>query len=597
MRRVLLPSSLIFLISLAGCDLPRAKQPSILVVAVEGLSFDSLSCDSDEIDDRAYEGIRTLCEEGVRFSHAFAPSTMSQATMASLLTGLYPFDHGVHNNGSQFLSAKFKTLGEGALAKGYHTLFVSGGAPIWRKSGLAQGFEVFDDAMDIAPGTYYRPAEEVVRLAINWIEHDAGRAPFFSVLFLNDLQFPQISTKTLEGEVREKSADAQLEEVAESVQTLTKWLKNNKRWNSTNLVLVGLNSVTHHETDTEPNPLSLKSASVQVTLFIKPARKESDNVIQWAVDKNVSLVDVSKTMFEWLGLAPPSCSIPELEPQSLVQAVMRSAPNWKENRLIYSETAWPDWIDGSGIRFAIRQNQILYIHDQKPRIYNTLTDRLETVSLRTTDPLWTSLNGDILKLVKKLNTPAWKGMTSRWVDQIDVAHELWRSEPIPRKVTGLESWSKWYVRQALQNRDWREVKRLAQERDDAIGTFVAAKNLGEAAPVPHNACVHLILGTPAAGDSHPSECEDERLLALHAWQSAKSDDEKAAAQDRFLRLYSLHLLDQRIGRLNFLSDLRWDVDRAKPEAPQALDYLLTLKELEPFAKKTSSFLSYKDMAF
>ena len=54
-------------------------------------------------------------------------------------------------------------------------------------------------------------------------------------------------------------------------------------------------------------------------------------------------------------------------------------------------------------------------------------------------------------------------------------------------------------------------------------------------------------------------------------------------------------MDQEIGRMNFLNELRWDVDRENPEAPQTLDYILTLKELEPLAKKASSLLSGKDI--
>lgn len=594
MLRVLVISlNLVFLIIGTGCELPHATQPSILVVAVEGLNFNRLSCDSEEIGDRAYDGIRALCEEGVRFSHAFAPSTMSQATMASLLTGLHPFDHGVHHNGSDFLSARFRTLGEGALAKGYHTLFISGGAPIWRKSGLAQGFEVFDDSVEIGLGSYYRPAEEVVRLALNWLQNDAGSSPFLAVLYFNDLQFPQFPTRTGEGELREISGDAQVEEVAEGVQTLTKWLKKNRRWNSTNVVLVGLNSIERQETDTEPSPLNLKSSGVQVSLFIKPARKESDNVIQWAVDKNVSLVDVGKTMFEWLGLETTPSTISAVEPQSLIQAVTRSAPNWKENRLIVSETSWPDWMEQAGRRVAIRQNHLLYVEDERPLIYNTLTDRLEAVSLRQSDPLWTSLNTEVLSLLKKMKSPPWKGMSPQWADQIEVARELWIDNTPTRVPVGKEAWSKWYLRRALQNRDWREVKRLALEAGDALGIYVASRHLGENYPVPKNPCVKMVL----ASDAQASECQDERLHAVHTWQTAKSEEEKSSALERFHRIYSLHLLDQQIGRLNFLTDLRWDVARDIPGRPQAVDYIMTLKEFEPLAKRSSSLLSYKDVTF
>ena len=594
------PVSIIIALALVlgGCELQRSSQPSVLLVAVEGLSFDSLSCDAEESTDRIYEGIRDLCQEAVRFSHAYTPSTMSQATMASLLTGLYPFDHGVHNNGTEFLSAKFRTLAEGALGRGYHTDFISGGAPIFRKSGLAQGFEVFDDTMDISPGNYYRPARDVVKLATNWIEHEVGGEPFLSVLFLGDLQFAPVALPNKEGELREKSAVAQVEEVAESLGGLVKWLKNKRRWNSTNLVLVGLNSLGRpQETDSQPSTLSLKSASVQVTLFIKPARKEGDNVIQWAVDKNISLVDVGKTMFQWLGLEAPACSIPELEPESLANAVTQSAPKWREDRLIVSETAWPAWLEGSGTRWAVRQNQILFIDDQRPQIYNTLTDRNETLRLKTSDPLWISLNAQVIELLKKAKLPQWRGMNSHWPEQLAIARNLWQDGIADRKPSGREPWAKWYLRRALVNRDWREVKRLSQEGGEPVGTFVAGHNLGENMPIPRDSCVRLILGVGSDKRLYQSECGDERLLALHAWQTAKSDDDRAVAQERFLRLYSLLQLDQEIGRLNYLNDLRWDVDREFPEAPQTIDYLLTLKDLEPYAKKALALVSNKDMTF
>ena len=52
-------------------------------------------------------------------------------------------------------------------------------------------------------------------------------------------------------ELRERSAAGQLEEVYESLGDLFKWLKSHKRWNSTNIVVVGLTSHTVSENDHE----------------------------------------------------------------------------------------------------------------------------------------------------------------------------------------------------------------------------------------------------------------------------------------------------------------------------------------------------------
>ncbi len=596
-RAVFYSIGALLVLFLVSCDLPRENRPSVLVVAVEGLAFEKVSCENEENPAGPDAGaFQTLCQESVRFSHAYAPSTMSQATLASLLTGLYPFDHGVRHNGSDFLSARMRTLAEGALANHYRTFFISGGPPIWRKSGLAQGFEIFEDNVDINPGVYYRPAGEVFRIAENWIQQEVHASPFLGVLYLGDMQFPQIETRTKEGEFREKSLEAQIAELDESMGDFFRWLRVRKRWNSTSIILAGLNSVSPPNGG-EVSSLNLKSASVQVTLFIKPARKERDNIIQWGVDRNVSLVDVGHTLFQILGLEPPVSSLPALQPKSLLEAINQPEPNWNEDRLVLTETGWPDWLEGTGVRWAIRQKHFLYIHDQNPLIFNTLTDRLENYPLKVNDPLWTSLNASILGMLESAQTPMFRGMQAHWPEQLSVARELWIHGQAPAKVQGNEPWAKWVLSQRLTDRNWSEVKRLSREAGDPVGTYVAARHLGEHLPLPRHACVRLLLATKGDKKTFQSECEDERLLALYAWRVARSDEEKIQAQDRFLRLYIQQWLDQQIGRANFLNDLRWDVDRSWPESPSIVDYLLTLKEFEPFAKRLVSILAGKELRF
>jgi hypothetical protein len=583
---------------LSACDLPRSSQPSVLVVAVEGLGFDKLSCDTESSPAAGPEAsaFEILCQESVRFSHAYSPSTMSQATLASVMTGLYPFDHGVHHNGSDFLSAHSRTLAEGALSKGYRTLFVSGGAPIWRKSGLAQGFEIFDDNVDVALGTYYRPAADVFRIATSWLESEVGGKPFLTFAYLADLQFPQVATHSKDGETREKSAAGQLEEINESMGEIFRWLRAHRRWNSTNIIFLGLNSFERREGDDIPS-LNLKSASVQVALLIKPARREGDNIIQWAVDRNVSLVDVGYTLFGLLGLDLPVTSLASVQPQSLVGALNQPEPNWAEDRLVLTETAWPDWMEGAGVRWAIRQNQFLYIHDRKPLIFNTLTDRLENYPLRVTDPLWTSLNSRIHEFLARLRAPAFRGMQSHWLEQIQMGRSLWLNGEESPRAKGSEPWAKWVLAGALARRDWKEVRRLSAESADPIGFYVAAKHLGGNPPLPRNSCVRLLLAAKGDKRALESECEDERLLAFYAWQTAKNEEDRIPAQERFLRIYGQYWLDREIGRINFLNDLRWDVDRGLPELPPMIDYLLSLKEFEPFARRLSVALAGKDLRF
>lgn len=571
-------------LTLASCEFPRETRPSVLLIAVEGLGFNTLNCDAEELGESSLEGLKVLCDEFVRFSHAYTPSTLSQPAMASAVTALYPFDHGVRHNGSDFLSARFRTVAEVANSKRYSTLFVSGGPPIWRKSGLAQGYEIFDDIVDPTPALPYRPAGEVVRAASNWMDQQADGRPFFLTLFLSDLQFPFVATVTDSNEVREKSAASQVAEVMESLNTLFKRLKRKKQWNRANIAVFGLNSNERPLTPTEPQPLSLKSNATQVALFIKPARKEADNEIQWAIDRNVSLVDLGYTVFNWLGEEPQASSIPLLRPRSLASVLNQPEPDWGEERLILSESAWGDWLEGAGVRWALRQKQFLYIHDRHPLIYNTLTDKLENQPLKPSDPLWSSLSSDVVEVLKQSQLPPFRGMTAFWDDHLHIAKELWPGRLVRPGVKAADPWVKWYLEHALKGRQWKETKKLSQLISDPVGTYVASKQLNEPMPLPRNPCLRLILASKN-NKSYQAECADEKILALSAWQTAGAEEEKAAALERFVRLYAHERLDQMLGHLNYLLDLRWDVDREWPGAPSMSDYLLTLKEFEPLAKK------------
>ena len=59
--------SLVSAMSLLGCGFSRSQPQNVLVVAVEGLGFDRVPCQNENLDD----GFATLCRESIRFTHAY----------------------------------------------------------------------------------------------------------------------------------------------------------------------------------------------------------------------------------------------------------------------------------------------------------------------------------------------------------------------------------------------------------------------------------------------------------------------------------------------------------------------------------------------
>ena len=92
---------------------------------------------------------------------------------ASILTGLLPNRHGIHNNTGFRLDERVPTLASLAKQAGYRTGAFVGAFVLDARFGLNRGFDEYDDRLphgDRAAFHYAeRRAEEVVRLAGDWI--------------------------------------------------------------------------------------------------------------------------------------------------------------------------------------------------------------------------------------------------------------------------------------------------------------------------------------------------------------------------------------------------------------------------------------------
>ena len=67
-----------------------------------------------------------LAEQGVLFERAYAPVPLTLPSHATMLTGLYPPEHGLHNNGQAALPQGLPTLATQLEAAGYETAAFTG---------------------------------------------------------------------------------------------------------------------------------------------------------------------------------------------------------------------------------------------------------------------------------------------------------------------------------------------------------------------------------------------------------------------------------------------------------------------------------------
>jgi hypothetical protein len=577
---------------LGSCSWQTNKRPSIIVILVENLGFNAFSC-HEGVEPGRVSGFQVFCDEGVRFTHAYTPSLMSQATIASILTAKYPHEHGVRHNGAQALSAREVTVAEAALQRGYSTAFFSGGPPVWRRNGLSQGFEVFDDNILVSQKRLYRSSTDVVMSFLNWLINDSAGGRFLAFLSFSDLQFIDAPTVNEFGEIRESSYQSQVEEVDEALGILISELKDKKLWNSSDIFLVGLDSSLAEARSAEAPLMNLFSESTRTTLMIKPARKPKDEVQGVKVDANVSLVDVGVTLFDLLGVKLPKSTLPSAEalnPVTLRSVMTSGEPDWDEDRLVLSESGWAQWRGLGAIRAAIRQGLYLYLFDERDRLFNTLTDSAEILPLpRGEDPV-TVERWRFRRLLDDLGYRPWVPLSPEILEKLSLGRDLWRDRSpdldTTNRLINLSAqnpenaiYRGWRAVLAIRQGDWKELKDAGQGKafQNPVWSYVASRNMGEKVPVPDEPCLSFL--KEGSHGSVTKTCSEEMIKDLLIWMDSKSPEtERTRAMESFLRTYSAKALAARIAEHNQVAGLAWDTT-SRMEGPEMIDLIISLPEM------------------
>ncbi len=130
----------------AGCadrqapTVPR-RRANVLIYLVDTLRVDHLGCYGYARP--VSPSIDALAAQGVRFENAIAHSSWTRPTVASVLSGLTPLEHGVRTLQDR-LPEDVETLPEILRAAGWSTAAFSPNWHVSEQTGFAQGFETFD---------------------------------------------------------------------------------------------------------------------------------------------------------------------------------------------------------------------------------------------------------------------------------------------------------------------------------------------------------------------------------------------------------------------------------------------------------------------
>ena len=151
-------------------------RPPVVLYMVDTLRADHLGCYGYPLD--VSPAIDAFARYAVLFEEAFAQSSWTRPSVASVLTGLLPPTHGA-NLRRHALRPEALTLAEVLAAAGYRTAAFVSNPNVAAELGFAQGFDHFDYL-----GSTEIDGVEVVDRAVEWLDGLAGgedRPPFLFV--------------------------------------------------------------------------------------------------------------------------------------------------------------------------------------------------------------------------------------------------------------------------------------------------------------------------------------------------------------------------------------------------------------------------------
>jgi len=193
--RPTLTTSLALLLVAAGCG-KRVDGPNILLITLDTTRRDHLGMYGYPIP--TSPSLDRLAKDSIVYTHAYATSSWTLPTHASMFTGKFPSAHGANYDpegplnlgdgiGAQYgayrarpIAADEVTLAQLLTEHGYETGGIIAGPWLLERFRLGKGFEHYDDEGVTALNG--RPAKDVTDAAIEYVDEHADDAFF---LFLN----------------------------------------------------------------------------------------------------------------------------------------------------------------------------------------------------------------------------------------------------------------------------------------------------------------------------------------------------------------------------------------------------------------------------
>ena len=321
-------------------------------------------------------------KNGVVFERAFASAPITLPSHTSILTGLYPPEHGLRLNGLGYLPTEVPILSEILKKNGFQTAAFLSAAVLDSTFGLNRGFDLYDDYLSASQrartesSRRRRHGHQVVDSALGWLkEHDSKR--FFCWIHLFDAHSPYSARETDFGDrFKDNPYDAGIAADLKQVDRVLKYLKE-RRLNQNTLVVITADHGEGLGEHREPEHGMLAyNSTLHVPLVFGGTRHCTPGR---RVSTVVSLTDIFPTILELLNLKVPEHSSGRSLKAALKGDEIPSKP-------CYAEAETPYALNHLCPLFVAISDRWKYVHTTKPELFDLQTDPSEQANLAATEP-------------------------------------------------------------------------------------------------------------------------------------------------------------------------------------------------------------------
>jgi arylsulfatase A-like enzyme/tetratricopeptide (TPR) repeat protein len=376
---------------LTGCskdhDPAKLKGDNVLFITLDTTRADRIGC-------YGYKKAQTptldsLAARGTMFEQAYTQAPLTCPSHCTMMTGLYPREHGVRDNGAEKLG-EYPTLARLFKQNGYRTGGFVAAFVLDDQFGIGQGFDEYNDDMGgrrtwVNPLEAQQPGNVITDRALAWLKSSKDK-PFFCWVHYYDPHDPYAPPPDFAAPDRDPY-DGEISFMDSQIKRLIDWLTAEGLLNDTLIVAVG----DHGESFDEHGEKGHTNYTYETNLHVPLILAHPDVIPSGKrIGATVELVDLYPTMLDLFGWELPRA----LMSRSLVGAFRGED---LEDREIYSETLYLfhsyEWAE----QRSLTTRRWKYISSTKPELYDRQADPGEMKNLALDEPRIASDMYDLLR--------------------------------------------------------------------------------------------------------------------------------------------------------------------------------------------------------